>query len=172
MSGLNFDVRMWGSVVRANLFFNAGWMPARLRYQAASVAQNRWARNGLLICSGRVLQVEAFTQSAEKEFGSPMKRLPTFLAGFIVSAFIGFALSVVPVDSNSAQAQTCLEAGCSDYCGPGLFMHNGKCFHVAEYGTRCVNESFRAPLSRPLPLNSPCVGRNDEGESYNGFAAN
>lgn len=51
-------------------------------------------------------------------------------------------------------------------------MHNGKCFHVAEYGARCVNESFRATLSRPLPLNSPCVGRNDEGESYNGFAAN
>ncbi len=100
-----------------------------------------------------------------------MKRVAMLLASFAVSAFIGFGLSVVFIDTDSAQAQTCLEAGCSDFCGPGFFMHNGKCFHVAEYGTRCVNESFRAPLSRPLPLNSPCVGRNDEGESYNDFAA-
>lgn len=101
-----------------------------------------------------------------------MKRVATFLTGVTASAFIGLGVLAAFIDTDSAQAQTCFEAGCSDFCGPGFFMHNGKCFHVAEYGTRCVNESFRATLSRPLPLNSPCVGKNDEGESYNGFAAN
>ena len=69
-----------------------------------------------------------------------------------------------------ATAQTCLEAGCADFCGPGFVQIAGTCLHVTEKGDRCVNESFRTPLSGPLrTVGSPCTAKNDEGESYTGW---
>ena len=69
-----------------------------------------------------------------------------------------------------AKAQTCLEAGCADICGPGYIQIVGKCLHVTDKGNRCVNDSFRARLKGPSrTVGTPCTAKNDEGDSYSGW---
>ncbi|SNS63956.1 hypothetical protein SAMN04488078_102420 [Antarctobacter heliothermus] len=90
----------------------------------------------------------------------------------MIRKFLSFAVlaaSVGAMPSPSA-AQTCVEAGCSDYCGPGFIQIVGECLHVTDKGDRCVNESFRTPLSgAPRPVGTLCTAKNDEGESYSGW---
>lgn len=70
-------------------------------------------------------------------------------------------------------AQTCLEAGCADICGPGYIQIGGVCLHVTEQGNWCVNDSFRTPLSGPMyTVGTPCTAQNDEGETYSGWVGN
>lgn len=86
---------------------------------------------------------------------------------FLSMAALAASGMAIPVPSS---AQTCLEAGCSDYCGPGFIQIVGQCLHVTDLGDRCVNESFRAFLSGPLrTVGQPCTAENDEGESYTGW---
>lgn len=86
------------------------------------------------------------------------------LLSFAVLAASGAA---IPVPS---AAQTCTEAGCSDFCGPGFIQIVGQCLHVTEVGDRCVNESFRAPLNGPPhTVGMPCTAQNDEGDTYSGW---
>ena len=75
--------------------------------------------------------------------------------------------AAIPLPST---AQTCVEAGCSSFCGPGFIQIVGQCLHVTEEGNRCVNESFRAPLNgSPRTVGMPCTAQNDEGETYSGW---
>ncbi|WP_323766646.1 hypothetical protein [Antarctobacter sp.] len=86
---------------------------------------------------------------------------------FLSLAVFAASVAVMPVPS---AAQTCVEAGCSDYCGPGFIQIVGQCLHVTDKGNRCVNESFRTPLSgRSQTVGTPCTAKNDEGESYYGW---
>lgn len=84
-------------------------------------------------------------------------------------SLVALAASVAAMPMPSS-AQTCLEAGCADICGPGFIQIVGQCLHVTEQGNRCVNDSFRTLLSGPpLTVGSSCTARNDEGESYFGW---
>lgn len=82
-------------------------------------------------------------------------------------AVLAASVAAMPLPS---AAQTCLEAGCADICGPGYIQIVGQCLHVTDKGDRCVNDSFRTPLNGPLrTVGSPCTAQNDEGESYSGW---
>lgn len=82
-------------------------------------------------------------------------------------AALAASVSAMPVPS---AAQTCVEAGCADICGPGYIQIVGNCLHVTDLGDRCVNESFRAFLNGPpRTVGEPCTSKNDEGEGYSGW---
>ena len=85
----------------------------------------------------------------------------------ILSA-IGLAV-LFALPGSSANAQTCLQAGCSPACGPGYIMIVGNCLHVTDNGDKCMSDSFRAPLpGAPRPVGTACTATNDEGESFIG----
>lgn len=86
----------------------------------------------------------------------------------LISAAVLTVAFCAPV--STARAQTCLEAGCADVCGPGYIQIAGKCLHVTDKGDRCVSGSFRAKLNGPLrTVGTPCTAKNDEGEMYSGW---
>jgi len=55
--------------------------------------------------------------------------------GVLIAAasLASFNASPAAAKNEKPAPQTCLEAGCSDYCGPGYVILNGDCKHVTDF---------------------------------------